>query len=320
MFRKLFFMSLGLLLVLVILSGCVSKTRDKTVPHENRWGIYSLDIFTQEVELIYSSGEMISGLKMNPPKGRFVFSQRIGGDDDGQEEICVIGADGSGFMQLTNNSVIDTYPTWSPDGSRIAFLSWRDHDLDVYVMESDGGGVAKLYNSGFHDADIDWVGNKIVFTRNSQIWIMDDNGDSARQVSNFSIAGVWGKANLPFGDYDPRLSPDGNKIVFSRLSADTSEHGNYDFYLINPDGSGETSLTSDSQTQGLPGWSPLGDKIVYVVAAINDTGMYDIYLMNSDGTNNQDITPSYFPPTFLCHSTIFSKDGSKLFFVGEWWA
>jgi len=83
--------------------------------------------------------------------------------------------------------------------------------------------------------------------------------------------------------------------------------------------SAETRLTNTGYSQGLSSWSYSGDKIVFIVAAIDDLGKYDIYSMNSDGTNNQDITPDYFPNVFLCHSAVFSNDDSILYFVGEWW-
>ncbi|TET28068.1 MAG: hypothetical protein E3J73_01365 [Candidatus Bathyarchaeum sp.] len=50
-----------------------------------------------------------------------------------------------------------------------------------------------------------------------------------------------------------------------------------------------------------------------------DEGKYDSYLMNSDGSENRNITPDYFPADFLCHDPIFSKDGTKIFFVGKWY-
>jgi len=42
---------------------------------------------------------------------------------DGDYEICVMNADGTGIKQLTKNSATDTYPSWSPDGTKIAFAS-----------------------------------------------------------------------------------------------------------------------------------------------------------------------------------------------------
>lgn len=291
----------------------------RAVPHEDRWGIYVLDLATEEVELIYSSSSQVSMLRLSNAGDRFVFSRRIDGDGDEREEICTLSVDGSDFRRLTNNDFWDLYPCWSPDDSRIAFLSWRDSNLDIYVMDADGGNVQRLYDSGFHDADIHWVGNRIAFTRNSQVWVVKDDGTEAVQVTDPPKAGEWGNAVLPFGDYDPRFSPDGTKIAFERLVGDNITHGNYDIYVINSDGSGETRLTENGYTQGLVVWSHSGDIMVYLVGAIGGQAKYRIYMMNSDGTNNHDMTPDYFPAAFLCREPIFSVDDSKIFFVGQWW-
>jgi TolB protein len=124
---------------------------------------------------------------------------------------------------------------------------------------------------------------------------------------------------LPFGDYDPRLSPDGSQVVFERLWDDQSPHGNYDLFLLDLASGQETRLTTTGYSQGLASWSHSGQQVVYIVAAIGLEGQYDLYLMNADGTENRNITPAYFPPEFLCHSVEFSSDDSALFFVGEWW-
>ncbi|UCH51923.1 MAG: PD40 domain-containing protein [Chloroflexota bacterium] len=296
-----------------------SKSEQKSVPHVEKWGIYALDLATEKVELLYGSASQVSHLSLNKAGDRFAFSQKIDGDQDEHEEICTVDIDGGNFQSLTNNSYRDLYPVWSSDDAEIAFLSWRDKDLDIYLMSSNGTNVRKLYDSGHHDADINWQGNSIVFTSNSRIWMMRDDGTQVTRITEPPRAGQWGNANLPFGDYDPRLSPNGNKIVFERLEDDSSPHGNYNIYVINSDGSGQNRLTATGYSQGLANWSSSGDKIVYVVAAIGNEGKYDIYMMNSDGTNVRNITPDYFPAAFLCHTPVFSIDDSKIFFVGQWW-
>jgi Tol biopolymer transport system component len=148
---------------------------------------------------------------------------------------------------------------------------------------------------------------------------MRDDGTDARQLTNPPRAGEWGNANLPFGDYDPRFSPDGNRIVFERMDADASPHGNYNLYVIDSNGTVETKLTNNGYSQGLVGWSRSGDRMAFIVAAIGTEGKYDIYVMNSDGTNLRNVTPDYFPPSFLCYSAIFSKGDSKIYFVGQWY-
>lgn len=291
----------------------------KVVPYSDRWGIYALDIATEEVELLYSSVNKIAFLNLNKSGDTLAFSQQFEDDNNENEEICTLKLINGDFTRLTNNNLMDVYPVWSPDGTRIAFLSWRDKDLDIFVMEQNGSNQRELYDSGYHDADIDWVGERIVFTAQSRIWIMHDNGANPVPVTDPPDAGSWGKANLPFGDYDPRLSPDGSRIAFERLEDDTSPHGNYNIYVINTDGSEEIRLTNTGYSQGIVSWSHQVDKMVFIVGAIEDEGKYDIYLVNADGSNIVNITPTYFPPEFLCYTPVFSIDDSQIFFIGEWW-
>ncbi len=289
------------------------------VPYEERWGIYELDPDSCKVSLIYTCKEKLTTLRLNGDSDLFVFSKRIDGSGDAHEEICTVSVDGRGFRRLTENGHMDVYPSWSPDGSKIAFLSMRGETLDIYVMDADGENEAMLYDSGFHDADIHWVRGRIAFTRNSQIWVMEEDGTGARRVTDPPRAGEWGDAVLPFGDYDPRISPGGGWIVFERMVDDASPHGNYELYSISVDGSGETKLTDTGWTQGLASWSHSGKKIVYIVSAVGTEGRYDIYLMNADGSGATDLTSGIFPPGFLAHCAVFSADDSRIYFVGEWW-
>ncbi|MFC2058714.1 hypothetical protein ACFLTS_03605 [Chloroflexota bacterium] len=292
--------------------------KDKVVPHEEEWGIYSLELATGVVELIYSSSNALSYLTLNTAGDRFAFSQKIEGGGKEDEDVFTIGADGSNLLMLTSDEFWNLYPAWSPDNSRIAFLSFREN-LDIYIMNCDGSDAAKFYDSGSHDADIHWAGNRIVFTAYSRIWSIRDNGTGLKPITDPPDAGKWGNANLPFGDYDPRISPDGSRIIFERLCDDTSTHGNYNIYSVNSDGSGETALTNTGYSQGFASWSHSGELIAYIVAAIGDEGMYDIWVMDCDGSNNHNITPDYFPGEFLCHTPVFSEDDSKVFFIGQWW-
>jgi len=311
---------ISILFLALVLGGCqpASNGGAKKVPHEAKWGIYSLDLKTQKTELVYSSAKKIADISLNGQGDRFAFSLGTGTFLDKQEEIYSIGIDGQGLQQLTNNSTWDGRPVWSADGQNIAFLKWQNNNLDIYLMSANGSGEKKLYGSSTHDSDIHWQGDKIAFTRDSQVWLMNSDGTSAKKVTNPPRAGQKNKANLPFGDYDPRLSPDGRQMVFERLENDESKHGNYNIYLINTDGTGETKLTSNDYSQGLAHWSHDGKQITYIISAMGEQGKFDIYLMDTNGKNNRNITPEYYPDEFLCHSSIFSVDDSKMYFVGEW--
>jgi Tol biopolymer transport system component len=291
-----------------------------TVPNEGKYGIYVLDLATEKVKLLYSTDNEIytSALRLNA-QDKLVFAQKIDGVSDENTEIFTIDVSDQNLKRLTDNTFWDLYPTWSPDGTHVAFLSKRDSDFDIYMMNADGSDQHLFYDSGSHDADIDCAGDTIVFTSGFKIWSIKDDGTGRAQVTNPADAGEWGQANLPIGDYDPRLRLDGLKIVFERLENPASMHGDYNIFTVNVDGTQETRLTNTNYAQGLASWSHSGDRMVYGVAAINNEGKYDMYIMNADGSDNHDITPGYFAGNFLCHSPIFSQDDSEIFFIGEWY-
>ncbi|MFC2038878.1 TolB family protein [Chloroflexota bacterium] len=315
----------ALLFCLVLIPGCgpdsLSQPETRTVPHEGQWGIYGLDIESGDVRLIYSSPDELyaSALRLSNDGTKLTFAGKSGGQDNSSMEIFILDTDGNNPIQITDNDFFDLYPAWSPDDSRIAFLSWRETDLDIYAMNADGSGEKKIHDSGYHDADIDWAGNNIVFTSQFAIWKVNSDGTQAVQVTDYPEQGEWGIANLPAGDYDPRLNPEGNKIVFERLEDTANPNGGYNIFTINTDGSEETRLTDTSYSQGLANWSHSGNRLVFMVGAIENAGKYDIYMMNADGTENRSITPDYFPDIFLCHAPGFSMDDSEILFIGQWW-
>ena len=314
---------LALIIMLISTSGCLDMfggEDEKMVPREGRWGIYVMDLSTEEVELVYTTDMVISGLTMDRAGDTLAFSMKEGMDPfDPTSEIYTLRTDGTGLKRLTQNHVFDTYPSFSPDGSMIAYLSMPHGTMNIYTMDSSGDNQGLLYDSGGHDSDVDWGVDLMVFTREHRIWSMDPDGTDPVPVTDPSNAGQWGTANLPVGDYDPRLSPDGTKVVFERLWNPNTPHGGYDIFVIGSDGTGETRLTTTGYAQGLPGWSNDGNRIVYSVAAKGERGVYDLYMMNSDGTGNRKITPDHFPQTFLAHQGVFSGDDSSIFFIGEWW-
>lgn len=316
---------ISILLSISFLTACPNGGQTsqpvRTVPHEAPWGIYKLDIAAQDITLVYSFSDdsLPWGLRLSNSGEEFIFAQKTADQPDESTEIYSICVDGKNLVKITNNNYWDLYPVFSSDDSQIAFLSWRDTDLDIYVMDADGKNDRLLHDSGDHDADINWVGNSIVFTAYSAIWIMNDDGTQPVQVTDYPDMGKWGNANLPAGDYDPRLSPDGSKIVFERLENTDDPNGGYNIFTINRDGTGETRLTSTFYSQGIANWSHSGEQLAWIVGAIEGQGKYHIYIMNSDGTNNRNITPDYFPPGFLCHHPNFSMDDSCIYFLGQWW-
>ena len=77
----------------------------------------------------------------------------------------MIDVDGSNLHALTANSSWEEYPKWSPDGTQISFLSDRDSDVEIYVMNADGSDQRRLTNSQGSDTEAAWSpdGTQIVY-------------------------------------------------------------------------------------------------------------------------------------------------------------
>ncbi len=311
------------ILLLILIASCQpgepATQKDTFASSGESWGIYQLDLKTKKATLVHGAQNEISGLSLDPSGSNLVFSQTTGGDSLEHTEIYKYSLIGQDLVRLTDNTAWDVYPVWSPDGSQILFLSFREATLDIYLMDANGNNQVLLYDSGFHDADIDWVGKQIVFTSQSKIWIMGSEGKNPRPITDPPRAGEWGQANLPFGDYDPRLSPDGSKVLFSRMVRVDSPHGNYDLFLIEIDSLNPVNLTETGYTQGLSSWSPSGEEILFILAGIDGRGLYDLYTMKLDGKESTLKTPEYFPPEFLIHGARYGTEDSTVYFVGRWW-
>ena len=207
---------------------------------------------------------------------------------DGNWEIYVMNADGSGVTNLTNNSDHDVAPAWSPDGKRIAFRSDRDGNWEIYVMNADGSGVTRLTNDSARDSSPAWSpdGRRIAFRS-------DRDGNWEIYVMNADGSGVTNLTNDSASDDFPGWSPDGKRIAF-----DSDRDGNREIYVMNADGSGVTRLTNDSASDNSPAWSPEGRRIAF--ESYRD-GNWEVYVMNTDGsgvtnlTNAHGIGPNWSP-------------------------
>lgn len=121
---------------------------------------------------------------------------------DGDREIYVMAADGSGQTNLTNSpGSDDNLAAWSPDGSRIAFFSERDGNAEIYVMEADGSDPVRLTDSPAVDVDPSWSpdGRHIVFTseRNGEpdLFVVTSDGSGVQALTDndtLDLMPEWG--------------------------------------------------------------------------------------------------------------------------------
>jgi len=255
----------------------------------------------------------------------------------------ILGSQSCSSDQFKSHSISgnDLAPSWSPDGSRIAFQSDRDGNYEIYVMNADGSSQTRLSHHPAGDYLPSWSsdGSRIAFNSdrdgNLEIYVMNSDGTDQKRVTDNPASDTWlewspagpkivfvserdgnpeiyimyadGTAktrltNNPADDWEPSVSPDGTRIAFQSFW-----DGNWEIYVMEADGTNQTRLTDNPAVDGRPSWSPDGTRIAF--QSTRD-GNWEIYVMEADGTNQTRLTET---PTSEGR-TSWSPDGQKIAF------
>ena len=215
---------------------------------------------------------------------------------EGDSEIYVVHADGTGAKRLTRSPGWDGFPVWSPDAKKVLYAG----RAGSYVVNPDGRGRRPMPAAGSWSPD----GRKIVFTSNqdgnAEIYVVNVDGTGRRNLSQSPST----------RDYGPQWSPDGERIAFV-----TDRDGNREIYVMNADGSDPRNLTRHPLRDGEDGqygplWSPDGRRIIFTT---NRDRTVEIYAMDADGGNVRRLTrtPGYDTPLS------WSPDGRRIAFRSE---
>jgi Tol biopolymer transport system component len=228
---------------------------------------------------------------------------------------------------------------------RVAFVSDRDGNAEIYTMNADGTGLTRLTKNSAGDYAPAWSpdGKRIAFYSqrdgNAEIYVMNADGSNVTRLTIHSK-----------DDFDPTWSPDGTHIAFhshrasenpaifvmnsdgsqvSKLdsknvggwSPDWSPDGSQilfnsayglsrDIWIMNADGSGQINLTHNSEDDWWPAWSPDGERIVF---HSDRDGNFEIYLMtilNQEITRLTDDPASEYDPDW-------SPDGTRIAYTSD---
>ena len=203
--------------------------------------------------------------------------------------------------------VTNAYPAYSPDGSKIAYMSNADGDFDIYVVVPDSGTRRKLTDAPGQDGQPVWSpdGTRIAFRSlrdgNSQIYVM--NADGSNPV-NLSRNG--------FVDEHPFWTPDGERIIFaSERPPSGGGTPNYDLFSMAANGSDVQRITDTPLVETYPALSPDGSRIA--CRRILASGDWEVVILDHEGRDVASVSN---------HEGIdgwpaWSPDGRRLVFASE---
>ena len=202
--------------------------------------------------------------------------------------VWVMDANGSNPKQLTTAAGADFRPSWSPDGTKIAYehRSGQPAVSQIMVMDANGSNPHALTNTPSRDnVSPSWSpdGTKIAFasTRGDggigQIYVMGSNGSNQVPLTTSTSAP---------GDSSPAWSPDGKEIAFDGTVITGQTFAGH-IFVMNANGTSQHQITNGAGNgEGGPTWSPDGTRIAFE-AAYPMGNMFSpgqIYAVNSDGT------------------------------------
>ena len=222
----------------------------------------------------------------------------------------------NGYMtHLTKNKWLDFDPAISNDGSKLAFVSDRDGNREIYLMDLiwmdgynqwEGKNLVNITKSAEHD----WTprfspnSNKILFTTyfpnndNYDVFIMNIDGSEKINLTN-----------THYYEKYPQFSPDGSFVIYQAW-----QKGKMEIFFSNILDKNKINLTRSLSSNDIishgNAFSPDGQKIVFTSDRDGDR---NIYIMNIDGSNQAKLTSHEAND----YEPVFSPDGLSITFTSE---
>lgn len=232
-----------------------------------------------------------------------IFTSKIAfvSDRDGNDEIYMMDYDGQNQTRLTFNKTRDYMPTWSKDGKKIAYTSYKSLVAGLYLLDLEAGKVASISTRGTNfSPSFSPDGKKLAFCStmdgNSEIYVANADGKNIKRLTfNEAI------------DTAPSWSPTSREIAFV---SDRSGTGMPQIYIMDAEGSNVRRVSFGGTYHDSPAWSPTGDRIAYVSRVEN---IFDLYILNLRNNQITKLTES----NARNESPNWSSDGRHIVFASN---
>jgi TolB protein len=266
-------------------------------------------------------------------------------DDPGDDAtVAVIDPDGTGEKRLMDfYRRVPPYPgapAVSPDGRQIAFVGTietgdpRTRTRELYVIDADGGRERRLTRGPTEEVAADWLPDgRIVFVSCTTMQSRDELPECDLVAIRPDGGDREELGTLPLA-YDLAVSPDGRRLAYSRLEAQSHER-HLELYVADVDGSNRRRLTDNNASDGFPAWSPDGKRIAFASNRAESAPCFydecagfttELYVMDADGsdvrrlteTDDQELSPSWSPDgKLIVYARVAGEDEPSYLYVAN---
>ncbi len=220
---------------------------------------------------------------------------------DARTDMFVVDYDGAGELKLTANRSLNLCPSWSPDGSEIAFTSYRNGTQGLYSLNTRTGSVRTIIELDGLNYGVDWHpdGHELLLAMsrggNPEIYRISPEG---RIIKRLTVSKSI--------EISPSWSPNGRELVFT-----SDRTGTPQLYIIDNEGTGRRRRTFEGRYNESANWSPDGKNIVYATMEGNNT---QIVLMAASGENRRVLTRENWGN---CEDPSWAPDGRHIVFSSD---
>ena len=306
-------------IVALLVSGCMKKTQTVLLPLASTMAISQTQIADTELVFDYNGtgnyeickmktdGTNVTQLtnnpaydnwwpRISPDRNKILFYRAPKGSngDYFKAELCLIAADGSGYLVLRplgkDGWIWQAHAEWSPRGDGIVMAGAISGVLQIVITNPWGNVKQQVTNtpSGTKNIDPSWSpdGKTIVFNHSETL--ADAGLDIYTIPSSTSMGTTADMTPLTSDslmDNDPYYSPDGATIAWLQRVDTTSNPplGRWEIMKMNASGTGKTAVTSDGGVNSKPAWSLDGTLIYFHKFVIGDS-RWEIYKITPAGT------------------------------------